>query len=92
MEEFGITAVEAQAAGRPVVAAAAGGALETVLEGRTGSLAQLDDIASFARAIESVQQLGLDPADAVENAARFSVAAFRQRLSEHVERVRGQRH
>jgi glycosyltransferase involved in cell wall biosynthesis len=92
MEEFGITAVEAQAAGRPVVAAAAGGALETVLEGRTGSLAQLDDVASFARAIESVQQLGLDPADAVENAARFSVAAFRQRLSEHVERVLGERH
>ncbi len=91
MEEFGITAVEAQAAGRPVVAAAAGGALETVLEGRTGSLAQLDDVASFARAIESVQQLGLDPADAVENAARFSVAAFRQRLSEHVERVLDER-
>ena len=38
MEEFGITAVEAQAAGRPVIAAAAGGALETVLDGRTGTL------------------------------------------------------
>ena len=36
-EEFGITAVEAQAAGRPVIAAAAGGALETVLDGRTGT-------------------------------------------------------
>ncbi|MGH2855535.1 MAG: glycosyltransferase [Solirubrobacteraceae bacterium] len=35
MEEFGITAVEAQAAGRPVIAAAAGGALETVLDGQT---------------------------------------------------------
>jgi glycosyltransferase involved in cell wall biosynthesis len=91
MEEFGITAVEAQAAGRPVVAAAAGGALETVIEGRTGSLARLGDVDSFARAIESVQRLGLDPADAVENAARFSVAAFRERLSEHVERVLGER-
>jgi glycosyltransferase involved in cell wall biosynthesis len=87
MEEFGITAVEAQAAGRPIVAAGAGGALETVIEGRTGSLARLDDVDSFARAIESVQRLELDPADAVENAARFSVAAFRERLSEHVERV-----
>ena len=37
MEEFGIVAVEAQAAGRPVIAAAAGGALETVLDGRTGT-------------------------------------------------------
>jgi glycosyltransferase involved in cell wall biosynthesis len=87
MEEFGITAVEAQAAGRPVVAAAAGGALETVVEGRTGSLAQLDDVESFARAIESLERLELDPADAVASAARFSVAAFQQRLSEHVERV-----
>jgi glycosyltransferase involved in cell wall biosynthesis len=91
MEEFGITAVEAQAAGRPVVAAAAGGALETVIEGRTGSLARLDDVDSFARAIESVQRLGLDPADAVENAARFSVATFQQRLSEHVERTLAER-
>ena len=91
MEEFGITAVEAQAAGRPVVAAGSGGALETVLEGRTGSLARLDDVESFARAIESVEQLELDPADAVENAARFSVASFHQRLSEHVERVLGER-
>ena len=91
MEEFGITAVEAQAAGRPVIAAAAGGALETVVEGRTGSLAQLDDVDSFARAIESVQRLGLDPADAVQNAARFSVAAFQERLSAHVERVLGER-
>jgi hypothetical protein len=62
-----------------------------VIEGRTGSLARLDDVDSFARAIESVQRLALDPADAVENAARFSVAAFRERLSAHVERVLEQR-
>jgi glycosyltransferase involved in cell wall biosynthesis len=87
MEEFGITAVEAQAAGRPVVAAAAGGALETVIDGETGLLATLDDPASFARAIEGIDQLDFDPARAVANAARFSVAEFRRRLAEHVERV-----
>ncbi|HEY2572163.1 MAG TPA: glycosyltransferase [Solirubrobacteraceae bacterium] len=87
MEEFGITAVEAQAAGRPVVAAASGGALETVIEGRTGSFARLDDVESFASAIASLNRLDLDPADAVENAARFSVASFQRRLSEHVEAV-----
>jgi glycosyltransferase involved in cell wall biosynthesis len=85
MEEFGITAVEAQAAGRPVVAAAAGGALETVIEGRTGTLARLDDVSSFAAAIEALDALELEPADAVENAARFSVAEFQRRLAEHVE-------
>jgi glycosyltransferase involved in cell wall biosynthesis len=87
MEEFGITAVEAQAAGRPVIAAAAGGALETVLDGRTGRLARLDDVDSFANAIETIDQLDFDPADAVLNAERFSVAAFQGRLAAHVAAV-----
>ena len=87
MEEFGITAVEAQAAGRPVIAAAAGGALETVLDGRTGLLATLDDVDSFQQAIESVDDLDFDPSQAARNAERFSVAAFQRRLSEEVKRV-----
>jgi glycosyltransferase involved in cell wall biosynthesis len=84
MEEFGITAVEAQAAGRPVIAAAAGGALETVLDGQTGLLAQLDDVDSFVRAIERLDELEFDPAAAVQNAERFSVEAFQCRLGAHV--------
>jgi glycosyltransferase involved in cell wall biosynthesis len=84
MEEFGITAVEAQAAGRPVIAAAAGGALETVLDGQTGLLARLDDVDSFVRAIERLDRIEFDPAAAVENAERFSVEAFQRRLSAHV--------
>lgn len=87
MEEFGITAVEAQAAGRPVIAAAAGGALETVLDGQTGRLATLDDVESFARAIEGIDELNFDPAHAVQNAERFSVAAFQRRLSAQVTRA-----
>jgi glycosyltransferase involved in cell wall biosynthesis len=87
MEEFGITAVETQASGRPVIAAAAGGALETVIEGRTGLLAKLDDIESFQRAIESIDELEFDPAEAVQNAERFSVATFQRRLLEEVNRV-----
>ena len=50
VEEFGIAAVEAQAAGRPVVAAAAGGALETVIPGETGVLVPEDDVDAFAEA------------------------------------------
>jgi glycosyltransferase involved in cell wall biosynthesis len=87
MEEFGITAVEAQAAGRPVIAAAAGGALETVIDGTTGLLAKLDDVHSFQRAIESIDELNFDPAQAVQNAERFSVATFQRRLHEEVARV-----
>ncbi len=65
VEEFGITAVEAQAAGRPVIAAAAGGALETVLDGETGRLAIPDDVESFTRAIGELDELDFDPARAM---------------------------
>jgi glycosyltransferase involved in cell wall biosynthesis len=87
VEEFGITAVEAQASGRPVIAAAAGGALETVIDGRTGRLARLDDPDSFAEAMRSIDACNFDPAHAVQNAERFSVAAFRRRLAQEVERA-----
>ena len=84
MEEFGIVAVEAQAAGRPVIAAAAGGALETVIDGKTGLLAKLDDVDSFTSAIERIDSIDFDPRSAKENAERFSVEAFQRRLSEHI--------
>jgi glycosyltransferase involved in cell wall biosynthesis len=84
VEEFGITAVEAQAAGRPVIAAGAGGALETVLDGQTGLLARPDDVDSFVRAIGCLDTFDFDPNRAVHNAERFSVAAFARRLSAYV--------
>ena len=84
MEEFGIAAVEAQAAGRPVIAAAAGGALETVIDGITGRLVRLDDVDAFAQAIEEIDRLDFDPAQATQNAERFSVAAFQRSLSAHI--------
>jgi glycosyltransferase involved in cell wall biosynthesis len=87
MEEFGIAAVEAQAAGRPVIAAAAGGALETVLDGQTGRLARLDDVDSFALAIEGIDELDFDPARAVRNAERFSVATFQRRIAAELTRA-----
>ena len=87
VEEFGITAVEAQAAGRPVIAAAAGGALETVIDGHTGRLAKLDDVDSFVQAIQCIEQLDFDPVSAVRNAERFSVPAFERRLSAYVSEV-----
>lgn len=92
VEEFGITAVEAQASGRPVIAAGQGGALETVLDGQTGILAIPDDVESFTHAIEGIDALDFDPDSAVRNAQRFSVAVFERRLSEEVSRaVKGDR-
>jgi glycosyltransferase involved in cell wall biosynthesis len=84
VEEFGITAVEAQAAGRPVIAARAGGVLETVVDGETGLLAAPGDVSAFAAAIEALDRLDFDPRRAVANADRFSVANFQARLSSFV--------
>jgi glycosyltransferase involved in cell wall biosynthesis len=87
IEEFGITAVEAQASGRPVIAAGGGGALETVLNGRTGRFATLDDVASFSQAMRSIDTLDFNPALAVQNSERFSVAAFQQRILDQVDQA-----
>jgi glycosyltransferase involved in cell wall biosynthesis len=90
VEEFGIAAVEAQAAGRPVLAAAAGGALETVLDGETGVLFEPGSAEALAGALREAAFDQFDPARARANAERFSTAAFRSRLSAEVARLSGQ--
>lgn len=84
VEEFGMAAVEAQAAGRPVVAVDAGGARETVLHGRTGWLVPNEDVASMARALR--QDLSqFDPEDIRAHAQSFSHSVFEAQLREIVE-------
>jgi glycosyltransferase involved in cell wall biosynthesis len=84
VEEFGITAVEAQAAGRPVVAAAAGGALETIIDGKTGVLVPPGDSAAFAAVLSDPDLGRFDPALAIANAQRFSVEAFGSKIRAQV--------
>jgi len=84
VEEFGIAAVESQAAGRPVIARRGGGALETIEEGETGCLwsGGADDLASAVLAFDDA---AVNPAACVRNAARFDVAIFRRRMLAQVE-------
>jgi glycosyltransferase involved in cell wall biosynthesis len=90
-EEFGIAAVEAQAAGRPVIALAAGGVRETVLEGRTGTFYSQPDPTMLAAAVRGFDALAIDPAACVENAARFDVGHFRHGIRTVVDRALGER-
>jgi glycosyltransferase involved in cell wall biosynthesis len=77
IEEFGIVAVEAQAAGRPVIARRGGGALETVHDGVTGCFWS-GGVAELAAAVEAFDDRAVDPAACVAQAQRFDPAAFRQ--------------
>lgn len=76
VEDFGIAAVEAMAAGKPVVALAAGGALETVVDGVTGVLYAEPGGASMADAIERLEALDFEPAALRRHAERFDRAHF----------------
>ena len=87
VEEFGIAAVEAQAAGRPVVAVDAGGARETVVPGRTGWLVPDGDAGSLGRALKE-DMSRFDPRDIRAHAERFSRPAFQLRMREIVDRER----
>ena len=80
-EDFGIVPVEAQACGRPVVAFARGGALETVIPGETGILFDELSSASLTAALERAAATPFDVDRLRANAQRFS----RER---HVERMR----
>lgn len=76
IEEFGLAAVEAQAAGRPVIARRAGGALETVVDGMTGCFWQggPDDL---VRAVVSFDDAAIDSRKCMRNASRFDTERYR---------------
>ncbi len=86
IEEFGIAAVEAQAAGRPVVAVNRGGVRETVVDGETGVLVDGEDAAALAAVLRDTDFTRFDPATIRANAERFSAANFRQRFKSLVDR------
>lgn len=90
-EEFGIAAVEAQAAGRPVIALRAGGLLETVIEGKTGVFFDRPDPASLCSALERFDPGDFLTDDCVEQAQRFSPERFAEQFAVVAERTLSER-
>ena len=84
-EEFGIAAVEAHAAGRPVIALREGGARETVIEGVNGTFFDQPTVDALADAVTAFDPLAIDPAQCRRSAERFDVATFRRGMSAIVE-------
>jgi glycosyltransferase involved in cell wall biosynthesis len=82
LEDFGITAIEANAAGKPVVALAAGGSLETLEETVTASFFSNHEPEQLLNAIHRCDQMDIEPATIAEHAQRFSSTVFRQRMAD----------
>jgi len=84
-EDFGITPLEAMSAGRPVIAYAAGGALETMLEGVTGRFFSEQSAAALAVAVAQAQRDQYDPAIIRRHAEQFGREVFLERMHKVIE-------
>lgn len=80
LEDFGIAPVEAMACGRPVVAFAGGGALDTVLPGVTGEHFQNQSKHALIAVLQEFDSSRYDPATVRRHAETFSNGAFRTKL------------
>lgn len=85
VEDFSIAPVQAQAAGRPVIAYGAGGALDTVIEGQTGVFFHEPTPEALAAAVRAFDTDEVAPETCVNNAARFGVSVFKRQLKGFVE-------
>ena len=81
VEEFGIAAVEALAAGRPVIALGEGGVRESVQPGVTGAFYERNEPAALAETVLAFDALAVDPGACRAAAERFSVPRFQNRLA-----------
>ncbi|MBV8170962.1 MAG: glycosyltransferase [Candidatus Eremiobacteraeota bacterium] len=86
VEDYGLVALEAAASGRPTVAFAAGGSLETIVEGETGSFFREPTPEALAAALRSFVPEAFSVRALTEHAARFSPDRFRARMRELIER------
>lgn len=84
-EDFGITAIEAMASGRPVIAFAAGGALETIVPGRTGVFFEDQNWECLTDTIIRLKPEKFDPAEIRRHALQFDSTQFKINIKRFVE-------
>ena len=86
-EDFGLTPIEAQASGTPVVAYGEGGILETIVKGKTGFFFDKWEPGALVDVIKKFEKNPLDPVRCRENAARFDFKNFKKGLKSFINDV-----
>ncbi len=89
-EDFGMTPIEALAAGTPVIAYGKGGALEYVVEGVTGTLFDEQTPEALVAAVRRFEGMVFDDAVLRQAAKKFDVSVFRSQMREFVARKWGE--
>jgi glycosyltransferase involved in cell wall biosynthesis len=84
-EDFGIAPLEANASGRPVIAYAGGGALDTVIDGHTGVLFESQSVDCLISAIRRADAIAWDSVELRQHARKFDRHVFRDQLLAFVE-------
>ena len=84
-EDFGIVPVEAQSAGLPVIAFNKGGALETIINAKTGIFFDTQSVQSLIAAIKKFEKMKFNPEVTRENALRFSQDKFKKNFRNFVQ-------
>lgn len=85
IEDFGITTVESMAAGRPVIAYAAGGACETVVQGKTGKFFDEQTWEALADSVVRFKPENFNPLEIKNYAEQFSIDRFKKEISSLIE-------
>jgi len=83
-EDFGMTPLEVNAAGRPVVAYRGGGATETVIDGLNGVFFDQPTVQSLVDAIVRLESQSWDTAAIRTHAASYDASVFRRRIQQFV--------
>lgn len=83
-EDFGIVSVEAQAAGKPVIAYGQGGALETVLENKTGIFFQQQNVESLIQAINKFETMIFLSQNCQDNANKYTNTRFKKEFNSKI--------
>jgi glycosyltransferase involved in cell wall biosynthesis len=84
LEDFGVAPVEALAAGTPVIAYKAGGAIDYIVPGRTGEFFEEQSVESIVVALDSFMKNSYSSAAIMKYAVRFSTLHFRTKLRDFV--------